>query len=108
MLSTHSHHITGDPLTHQRALALISDLGGRVYLEYDVHESFSGDGLIVADFGDLLQGWEAPDISRNRYCQSLFRNPLWDLAAMQATRSWKVTQPLRWIDTKLKQVFNLK
>ena len=106
MISTHSHHITGDPLTHQRALALVGDLGGRVCLEYDVQESYSGDGLIVADFSNMLHEWEPPRISRNRYSQSLFRNPLWDLAAVQATRTWKLTRPLRWFEAKLKRALN--
>lgn len=84
VMSTHHHVITGDPLTHQRALQMIEDLGGKVLLEHDVAESFSGDGLIVADFGTALQNWEAPEISRCRTSNSLFRNPLYDLAAERA------------------------
>lgn len=103
VLSTHSHHITGDPLTHQRALRLIDNLGGKVRIEHDVQESFSGDGLIVADFDDSLDGWEPPRISRNRYSESLFRNPLWDLASLQATPLWKMTQSLRSLRTKTRQ-----
>jgi FkbM family methyltransferase len=80
VMSTHHHQITGDPLTHQRALHLIKGLGGKVYLEHDVSESYSGDGLIVADFGTTLEGWTAPEISRCRASDSLFRNTLYDLA----------------------------
>lgn len=81
VMSTHHHAITGDPLTHQRALAMIADLGGVVRLEHDVAESFSGDGLIVADFGGQLEHWTPPAISRCRTSHSLFRDPLFDLAA---------------------------
>jgi FkbM family methyltransferase len=81
VVSTHSHHISGDPLTHQRCLAMLKDFGGRIVAEHDVHESFSGDGLIAAYFGAEPIEWHEPRISRNRYSTSLFRNPLYDLAA---------------------------
>ncbi len=81
VFSTHHHEISGDPLTHQRCLAMIQDFGGHVLVEHDVHESFSGDGLIAAHFGDEPLDWAAPPMSRNRYSTSLFRNPLYDLAA---------------------------
>jgi len=80
VISTHSHHISGDPLTHQRCLSLLNQLGANVVVEHDVHESFSGDGLIVAHFGTLPPNWKSPSISYNRYSQSLFRNPLFDIA----------------------------
>jgi FkbM family methyltransferase len=108
VLSTHSHHITGDPLTHQRALGLIGGLGGKVRMEHDVQESYSGDGLIVADFDNSLDGWECPKISRNRCSHSLFRDPLWDLAKLQSTRSWKLTHPLRWVEAKISQAITLR
>jgi len=78
-VSTHSHHISGDPLTHQRCVALIKAAGGQILAEHDVHESFSGDGLIAAFFGDDPLAWTAPPLSYNRYSTSLFRNPLFDL-----------------------------
>ncbi|MCW0217358.1 MAG: FkbM family methyltransferase, partial [Prosthecobacter sp.] len=80
VFSTHSHHITGDPLTHQRCLQMLQDFGARILIEHDVHESFSGDGLIAATFERTPLKWETPQISRNRYSTSLFRNPLFDLA----------------------------
>jgi FkbM family methyltransferase len=76
VFSTHSHHISGDPLTHQRCLALLQDFGGKILIEHDVHESFSGDGLIAAYFGEEPLDWTEPSITRNRYSTSLFRNPL--------------------------------
>jgi FkbM family methyltransferase len=83
VISTHHHAITGDPLTHQRTIHLVETLGGKVVLEHDVSESFSGDGLVVADFGGHLADWRAPRISRCRAGASLFRNPLFDLADAQ-------------------------
>jgi len=80
VFSTHSHHISGDPLTHQRCLGMLKEFGGRILAEHDVHESFSGDGLIVAYFGSVPLDWHEPSMSKNRYCSSLFRNPLYDLA----------------------------
>lgn len=83
-LSTHGHVITGDPLTHQTCLRTVQDLGGTILAEHDVHESFSGDGLIVASFRGVPDGWNAPEPSRNRYSTALFRNPLFDLALERA------------------------
>lgn len=82
VVSTHVHHISGDPLTHQRCLSLLKQLGANVVVEHDVHESFSGDGLIVAHFGALPPKWKSPSITYNRYSQSLFRNPLFDIALL--------------------------
>jgi FkbM family methyltransferase len=79
VVSTHAHHISGDPLTHQRCLAILKEAGGRIIAEHDVHESFSGDGLIAAYFGDEAIDWPNLPISYNRYSTSLFRNPLFDL-----------------------------
>jgi FkbM family methyltransferase len=79
--STHSHHISGDPLTHQRCLAVLRRSGATILAEHDVHESFSGDGLIVAKYGAVPDAWRAPRISYNRYSESLYRNPLYDLAS---------------------------
>jgi len=84
VVSTHSHHISGDPLTHQRCLALLARSGATIIAEHDVHESFSGDGLIVARFGSIPEGWKQPIISYNRYSESLFRNPLYDLASARS------------------------
>lgn len=129
-VSTHAALISGDHLTHQRCLALLRGLGGWIVAEHEVHESFSGDGLIVAWFGD-----GEPDVpplasSHNRYGEAMFRNPLYDLArtsqelaalrgsatvaqdrlasaqaralaaeadaaALRASTSWRVTEPLR-------------
>jgi hypothetical protein len=59
---------------------MLRDFGGTILAEHDVHESFSGDGLIAAYFGPEPLEWNEPPISRNKYSTSLFRNPLYDLA----------------------------
>jgi hypothetical protein len=58
---------------------MLRDFGGTVLCEHDVHETFSGDGLVAVGREPLT--WSEPPISRNRYSSSLFRNPLYDLAA---------------------------
>lgn len=85
VISTHSHHITGDPLTHQRCLAALTAAGATILLEHDVQESFSGDGLIIGKFGPVPAGWERPPFSYNRASDSLFRHPLHDLADVRAS-----------------------
>lgn len=82
VISTHTHHISHDPLTHQRCLAALRQAGASILAEHDVQESFSGDGLIVARFGPVPGDWSAPRLSFNRYGESLFRNPLYDLAQL--------------------------
>ena len=74
MVSTHCYEISGDVLIHQRCLALIRQLGGHVICEHDVHESFSGDGLIAASF-DAADADLEVSVSVNRYGTSLFPNP---------------------------------
>jgi len=86
VISTHAEAISGDYLTHQRCLRLLQELGCNVLVEHDVHESFSGDGLIVAHHGELPE-WQAPIISYNRYSTSLYRNPLFELAQARAERT---------------------
>ena len=79
-VSTHAEMISGDALIHQRCLATLVQAGAAIEAEHDVHESFSGDGLIVARFGPAPERWSPVTLSLNRYSESLFRNPLYDLA----------------------------
>jgi len=81
VVSTHHHSISGDPLTHQRCLALLHSLGAVIEAEHDVYESFSGDGLICARFCAAPDSFIAPSLTYNRASTSLFRHPLYDLAA---------------------------
>jgi FkbM family methyltransferase len=79
IVSTHAHQISQDPLTHQRCLEMLRQFGGQILAEHDVHESFSGDGLIAAYFGAEPLDWPRLPLSYNRYSTSLFPNPLYDL-----------------------------
>lgn len=83
VVSTHSHHISGDPLIHQKCLAALRAYGGQVLVEHDVHESFSGDGLIVASFGEPIEWPASLHMSRNRQHTSLFRGLAVDLDEAQ-------------------------
>lgn len=85
LISTHAQQITGSALTHQMCLQLVKDHGGQVLIEHDVHESFSGDGLIAAFFGDENIDFSMIRMSRNRYSTSLFQNPIFDLEALRKT-----------------------
>ncbi len=72
-VSTHHHQISGSPTTHEDCLAAVRDLGGHILVEHPVHESFSGDGLIVASFSASDADLVVPVISRNTPEHSLFR-----------------------------------
>ncbi|MBC7799262.1 MAG: FkbM family methyltransferase, partial [Gemmatimonadaceae bacterium] len=84
--STHVHHISGDPLTHLRCLALLQECGAVIEAEHNPYESYSGDGLIVARFGPAPAGWRPVPISIARQSEALFREPVFDLAAAFAQR----------------------
>jgi FkbM family methyltransferase len=80
VISTHHHRISGDPLTHDRCLMLLRELGAHVVTEHTVAESFTGDGLIVASFDERDRDLHVVT-SRCRVGDSLFGDPLWDLDA---------------------------
>lgn len=80
-VSTHHYSISGDPMTHQKCIELIEELGGHIIAEHDVHESFSGDGLIVASF-DKKDASLSYTITTNRMKDSLFRNYSSDLSIL--------------------------
>jgi FkbM family methyltransferase len=78
VVSTHHHVISNDPLTHQRCLDLLRQLGAHVLVEHTVAESFSGDGLIVVSFDDRDRDLRVAT-SRCRVGDSWFGDPLRDL-----------------------------
>lgn len=80
IVSTHHHSISGDPLTHQRALSLLLDAGAHVISEHSVAESFSGDGLIAVSFDARDNDFVVP-VSHARSKDSLFGELEVDLAA---------------------------
>jgi FkbM family methyltransferase len=85
IVSTHHHAISGNPLTHQQAIALLTELGAHVICEHSVSESFSGDGLIAVSFDERDRDLTV-DISRARSKDSLFREVEFDLATSDAQR----------------------
>jgi FkbM family methyltransferase len=89
IVSTHHHSISGDPRTHQDALALLIEAGAHVIAEHSVGESFSGDGLIAVSFDERDREFTVP-ISRARYRDSLFGEVESDLA--EAARAAEVAR----------------
>ncbi len=83
IVSTHHWKISGDPLTHQRCLLRIRQLGGRILAEHSVAESASGDGLIVASFDPRDADMAPIAISHVRARDSLFGELEHDLASAQ-------------------------
>lgn len=81
-LSTHVYQISGDPLTHQRCLGLLRECGASIEAEHNPYESYSGDGLVVARFGSPPAGWQPVRISMARQCESLYREPVHDVAEL--------------------------
>ncbi|HEU5083077.1 MAG TPA: FkbM family methyltransferase [Acidimicrobiales bacterium] len=71
VVSTHHHTISGDPVTHQRCIDFVRELGGHVIAEHTVLESFSGDGLMVASFDERDRGFHVA-LSRARTTEALF------------------------------------
>lgn len=86
VISTHHHRISGDPLTHQRCVMLLRELGGHILCEHTVGESFTGDGLIVVSFDPQDRDLTIVT-SRCRVGDSLFGDPLWDLAEALAPKA---------------------
>lgn len=91
-VSTHSHWISGDPLTHQRCLEVLRSCGATIEVEHDVHESFSGDGLIVARFCEAPADWQPLEASYNRQSTSHFRHMAFDLADKNSALAEKDSQ----------------
>jgi len=86
IVSTHVHYISKDSLTHQKCLNMIKLSAGRIIAEYEVHESYSGDGLIAACYDKDISLPEV-NISYCRYSESKYRNPAYDLFAMTKRRA---------------------
>jgi FkbM family methyltransferase len=108
IVSTHHHSISGNALTHQRALALLRELGAHVIAEHSIPESFSGDGLIAVSFDPRDSDLVVP-ISYARSKDSLFDEVEIDLYLAQNqlagvtqernnilnSTSWRLSAPIR-------------
>ncbi|MCU1476038.1 MAG: hypothetical protein JWQ64_731 [Subtercola sp.] len=86
IVSTHHHRISGDPLTHQNALALLLESGAHIIAEHSVGESASGDGLIAVSFDPRDNDFVVP-VSHIRARDSLFGELEFDLAEVQNSRA---------------------
>lgn len=84
-VSTHHYRISGDPLTHQKCLYGLKQLGAYIICEHSVEESYSGDGLIVASFQDMDKDFKV-NVSYNRASNALFRPLNFDLAECLSSR----------------------
>ncbi|TIS57544.1 MAG: FkbM family methyltransferase [Mesorhizobium sp.] len=72
IVSTHHSSISGSKTTHENCVDVVKRLGGTIFVEHDVQESFSGDGLIVASFFEQDAQLSFPEVSRNTARNSLF------------------------------------
>ena len=86
IVSTHHRAISGDPLTHQKALRLLVDAGAHVIAEHSVSESFSGDGLIAVSFDPRDRDFTVP-VSHARSVDSLFGELEHEVAALEAAQA---------------------
>jgi hypothetical protein len=73
-ISTHHESISGSPFTHSDCIDILKNLGAIILVEHEIHESFSGDGLIVSSFDPEDAKISLPSISRNTSDNSLFPN----------------------------------
>lgn len=80
-ISTHHFSISGDPLLHEKCLDKIKELGGHIIVEHAIHESFSGDGLIVASFSTQDKDLHI-EVTNNRMENSIFRPYTFDLSIL--------------------------
>ena len=65
VFSTYQKSSTGSTTTHEDCVAALQSLGAKVFVDHNVFESYSGDGLIVASFAAEDRSIVLPAISRN-------------------------------------------
>jgi FkbM family methyltransferase len=85
VISTHHQIFSGDPLTHQRCLALLEDIGAHVIAEHSIAESCSGDGLIAVSMDPRDRDLTLA-VTHVRARDSLFGEPEF---AVAAARGWR-------------------
>jgi FkbM family methyltransferase len=78
VVSTHHEMISGSKTTHQDCLKELRTLGASILSEFNVEESYAGDGLIVASFLPEDSNIRLPAVSRNSAHACLFgQTPKW-------------------------------
>lgn len=73
-ISTHHYLISTHPNLHQKCLDFVIKNGGHIIAKHTIHESFSGDGLIVASFDEKDKDFTV-GVSLQHTDESLFRSP---------------------------------
>jgi hypothetical protein len=91
VFSTYQKTSTGSTTTHGDCVRALEALGAKVFVDHDVYESFSGDGLIVASFSPADRSIVLPEISRNVRGRSLFSG--WISRAPSATAAVTLPPP---------------
>jgi hypothetical protein len=71
VFSAYQKSSTGSTTTHEDCVRALQSLGAKVFVDHNVYESFSGDGLIVASFAAEDRSIVLPAISRNVRVQPL-------------------------------------
>ncbi len=71
-ISTHHYLISQNPNIHAECLKFVKDHGGNIITAHTIAESYSGDGLIVASFNSIDDGFTV-STSINHTDNSLFR-----------------------------------
>jgi FkbM family methyltransferase len=87
MVSTHHALISGSETTHSDCLRELHSLGAVILREFDINESFAGDGLIVASFVAADAALEIPEVSRNTQRNCLFGKPPYWLDALEIAKT---------------------
>lgn len=83
IIATHHWSISGNFLTHQLCREFVLQNGGTVIAEFDVSESYSGDGMLAVSFDPRDSGLHI-EVSRNTAACALFRPSGYDLALLTA------------------------
>jgi hypothetical protein len=96
---------TGSTTTHEDCVRAIQSLGAKVFVDHNVYESFSGDGLIVASFAAEDRSIVLPAISRNVRKKSLFSGWISRAPSAAATASVVVPRQNGWLH---RQVLKLR
>jgi len=93
VFSAYQKSSTGATTTHEDCVRALQSLGAKVFVDHNVYESFSGDGLIVASFAAEDRSIVLPAISRNVHERSLFSG--WISRAPSAVAAAGVVTPRR-------------
>lgn len=98
--STYQKLSTGATTTHEDCVRALQSLGAKVFVDHDVYESYSGDGLIVASFAAEDRSIVLPAISRNVRERSLYsgwisRTQTAALSAVPRQNGWLHRQVLK-------------